>query len=175
MSDFFAWFCCRGLRSLVDWNRCYPPQVSFFGVEACEASWIEMSSYSWMESFTLSSRLAKPRGLKCLRNRQTLPCQSRGLRSLVDWNIEGIAKWLTALCRGLRSLVDWNKKHDNAVRKGFKSRLAKPRGLKYLINCDAIIKIRSRLAKPRGLKFPLTPFPPRLLMSRLAKPRGLKF
>ena len=56
-------------------------------VEAYAASWIEISKKAG-KAIVKASRLTQPRGLKSIRNIYSMRLIGRGLRSLVDWNMD---------------------------------------------------------------------------------------
>ena len=104
-------------------------------------------------AFLLPSRLIQPRGLKWKNVKKVDALASRGLYSLVDWNIYVLPICVLRLRRGLYSLVDWNVS-GNGVRYGDDIVEAYTASWIEIIhefnNCDIAV---SRLIQPRGLKF----------------------
>ena len=100
---------CRGLYSLVDWNKTKICEKTLYNVEAYTASWIEIS-YIRQNPFLLRSRLIQPRGLKYCQ------CASH----VTSLSVEAYtASWIEMhLQRGITHKME--------------SRLIQPRGLKYI-------------------------------------------
>ena len=157
--------CCVRKKFWIDF-------LYVFAVEAYTASWIEMSFVS-ETAWARRSRLIQPRGLKCLTYLFQRRHISRGLYSLVDWNIDFERDIPGNAGRGLYSLVDWNFLSDVdcqvSARRGLYSLVdwnIVGAGLFPVISVEAYtaswieipqtgnqdIKRQSRLIQPRGLK-----------------------
>ena len=125
---------CRGLRSLVDWNKWtkyYHTRRISRGLRSL-VDWNTGTNVGWVKhmpsrltqprglkfqrmkrSFLRNpSRLTQPRGLKSIRNIYSMRLIGRGLRSLVDWNMD--IKWYIELIYNIildgktDENMDWN-------------------------------------------------------------------